>query len=278
VSRERLATLALRAFPAGAWDAQRDEMLATALDASAGSPRRFVGELRDIVRTGVRARATETARVGAARLLADGICLGGAWLMTLALSTLLAQRARGMEDALLAWPSIALVGAALAMALVGHDRIAGGGALTWTALRLPELLDRHPGVAGLAPEVLPVLCFAVMVLVPRRRSHDLRRVAWLVVPAALVLTLGPPQQEQNPLLLAGVVLAVACVAVASIAMLATDPRLAIACALPLTSVGIDVVVAGPAPELLPLLFLAAAPLALAAGAASTRGLRRRAPI
>jgi hypothetical protein len=92
-------------------------MLATLLDASAGSRMQFARELADLVRLGLRARATQTASVGTRRLIADGLCLAGAWLLTLDLSTLLSQRARGLHDPLLAWPSIALLAAVLAVAI-----------------------------------------------------------------------------------------------------------------------------------------------------------------
>ena len=74
----------------------------------------------------------------------------------------------------------ALLVAALALALVGRDRLAGAGALAWTALRLPSLWDHHPGIVNLAPEVLPVVCFCVTLLAPRRRAADLR-LGWLIV-------------------------------------------------------------------------------------------------
>ena len=182
-------------------------MLATLHDVSAGSRRSFAREIADLVRLGLRMRAASTASAGARRLLADGLCLAAVWLMTLDVSTLLSQRARGMHDPLLSAPSIALLAAVLALALIGHDRLAGAGALVWTALRLPALWDHHAGLVNLAPEVLPIVCFCVLVLAPRRRAPDLRRLAWLLVPATLVAAAGPPPGEASPLLVAGVLLA-----------------------------------------------------------------------
>ena len=118
--------------------------------------------------------------------------------MTLDVSTLLSQRARGMRDPLLSSPSLALLAAVLALALVGYDRLAGAGALVWTALRLPALWDHHAGIVNLAPEVLPVICFCVLVLAPRRRAPDLRRLAWLLVPATLVATAGAAARRGLP--------------------------------------------------------------------------------
>ena len=198
MTRERLAVVALQAYPAAGRAERGEEMLATLLDASAGSRRRFAREVIDLARLGLRARATQTATAGAGRLVADGVCLAGVWLMTVDLVTLVSWRYRGMHGPLLGWPSIALLAAALALALIGADRLAGAGALVWTALRLPELLLYHPGSAGVVVEVLPALCFAVMALAPRRRALDLSRLAWLLVPVALVAICGPPKDEHTP--------------------------------------------------------------------------------
>jgi hypothetical protein len=249
-------------------------MLATLHDVSAGSRRGFAREIADLVRLGLRTRATATASVGARRLIADGLCLAAVWLMTLDASTLVTQRARGMHDPLLAPAPLALLVAALALALVGRDRLAGAGALAWTALRLPSLWDHHPGIVNLASEALPIVCFCVMVLAPRRRATDLRRLGWLIVPATLVLTLAPPNGERSPLLLAYVVLGAILLTAFALAMLPTDPRLAIAGAISLSTLGVAVVIhhhdaAAPAT-----VFVAAAPLAIAVAVARTRRLRR----
>ena len=135
-----------------------------------------------------------------------------------------------------------MLAAVLALALIGYDRLAGAGALVWTALRLPALWDHHAGLVNLAPEVLPIVCFCVLVLAPRRRAPDPRRLAWLLVPATLVAAAGPPPGEASPLLVAGVLLAALLVVVAAVALLPTDPRLAIAGAVSLSNLGIAVVV------------------------------------
>jgi amino acid transporter len=121
-----------------------------------------------------------------------------------------------------------------------------------------------------------VACFAVLALAPRRRPSDLRGLGWLVVPATLVATLGPPKYEQSPLLLAIVAIAAILVVVYAIAMLSTDPRVAIAGAVPLSSLGLGVT--GSAADAVALLFLAAAPVVLAVTVTRIRHLRRRAPL
>ena len=259
MSRERIAGLALLSYPADAREARGEEMLATLHDVSAGSRRGFAREIADLVRLGLRRRATSTASVGARRLIADGLCLAAVWLM---------------NDPLLAPAPLALLVAALALALISRDRLAGAAALAWTALRMPSLWDHHPGIVNLAPELLPILCFCVMVLAPRRRATDLRRLGWLIVPATLVLTLAPPNGERSPLLLAYVLLGAVLVTAFALAMLPTDPRLAIAGAVSLSTLGVSVVIhhhdaAAPA-----ILFVAAAPLVLAVAVTRTRHLRR----
>jgi len=113
-----------------------------------------------------------------------------------------------------------------------------------------------------------------MVLAPRRRSADLRRLGWLIVPATLVLTLAPPNGERSPLLLAYVALGALLVTAFAVAMLPTDPRLAIAGAVSLSTVGLSVVVHHHDASAPASLFLAAAPVAIAIAIARTRRLRR----
>ena len=274
MSRERIAGLALLCYPSDAREARGDEMLAPLHDVSAGSRRGFAREIADLARLGLRTRATATASAGARRLIADGLCLAAVWLMTLDASTLVTQRARGMHDPLLAPAPLALLVAALALGLIGRDRLAGAAALAWTALRMPALWEHHPGIVNLAPEVLPILCFGAMVLAPRRRATDLRRLGWLIVPATLVLALAPPSGEQSPLLVAYVALGAILVTAFAVALLPTDPRPAIAGAVSLSTLGVAVVIhhhdaAAPAT-----LFVAAAPLAIAVAAARPRHLRR----
>jgi hypothetical protein len=173
-------------------------------------------------------------------VVADGLCLAAVWLMTLDLSTLLAQTVRGMHDPLLAPPSLVLLGVALALALVGYDRIAGAAALVWVAARLPALLDHRPGMAlaVLVATVPSLTCFAVLTAAPRRRAPDPRRLAWLLVPATLVLAFGPPKPDQSPLLLALVVIIVLLVMLYALATVSTDPRVAIAGAVAVSAIGL----------------------------------------
>ena len=242
MSRELLVRAGLRAYPPDVRETRGLEMTGTLLDVSAGSVSRFARELLSLVRIGLHTRATRVAAAGPRRVVADGVCLAAVWLLTLALSTLLAQTVRGMHDPLLAPASIGLLAVALCLALIGLDRPAGIAARLWTAARMPALIDHDPrgrsAIAVLADTLPSVLCFTVLVLAPRRRRVDLRGLVWLIVPATLVATLGPPNYEQSPLLKAVVLLAALLVVIYAVAMLLTDPRIAIAGTIPLAMLGL----------------------------------------
>jgi hypothetical protein len=255
MNRERLATLILRAMPREVRDLQGQEMVDTLLDLSEGSRVRLGLELAELLRVGMRMRAAETARPGPRRLLADGFCRGAILVMTLDLSTMLAQRLDGVEDPLLSWVSISALGVILAVALFGAERLAGAAALAWTAARFPQLVAHNHGFNGVAPTIVPLICFGVLVVNPRERSLDLRRIAWLLTPIALVAAYAP-RGGSGPI---AVIVSLAAIAfmVAAMLKLPTDPRLAIACALPATYVGLMV---GGAPVLPALLLAFGAPL------------------
>jgi hypothetical protein len=139
-------------------------------------------------------------------------------------------------------------------------------------------MDRHPGIVGLIPEVIPAVCFTVMVLAPRRRAPDLHRLAWLVLPVVLVLLFGPRDNGQNPILVAGVLLAVILVVAFALSMLPTDPRMAIAGAVPLSNLAIAVVCTDHDTSVLAWLTAAAAPAVLTVAITRTRRLQRRTPV
>lgn len=257
MSRERLATIALYALPRELRISQGEEMVGTLVDSSTGSRARLACELADLLRTGLRARASQTACIEPRRLLADGFCRGAILLMTLDLSTLLSQRLDGVEDPLLSLTSICALGVILAVALIGAERLAGIAALAWTAARFPELLAHNHSFDGIAPTIVPLICFSVMVVSPRRRRLDPRRIAWLLAPAALVAAYAP-RGGNGPLTVIVSLVAIFFVLVAAL-KIPTDPRLAIACALPATYVGL--MVAG-TPVLPALLLSLCAPLVM----------------
>lgn len=221
--RERIVRAALRAYPATVQRSQGREMLATLLDSSDGSTRAFIVELFGLLRGGLRSRACSTAAAPIRRVIADGFCL--AWVLWIALALCTVQ-----SSFLPSW-QFWLAAAALALALVGYDRLAGLVGLVWIAFVLaPEAISpRHIGVVSFLHLGVAAFLFA-MILAPRRRTRDLRALLWLapIAAAAYASSLDPS------------VLRIAAVAVslAGLASLPTNPRLAIAIALVWTSIGI----------------------------------------
>jgi hypothetical protein len=241
MKRERLAALAVRAYPD---NALADEIKSTALDVGAGSRTRFVRELAGLTRAGLRERATRIATVGPARLILDGFCLAAVWSMTLDFAVTLSQRyGREMHDPLLIWPLTAMLAVAVCLAFVGYDRPAGVVLLAWSAARLPALAANDAALASLPAVAL----YAVLVVRPRRRERDLRGLVFLAVPLGLFATFGPPTYEQSPLMIGIVACAAVAMIVGAIAALPTDPRVALAGAVLVTWLGIDAIGKGGAP-------------------------------
>jgi hypothetical protein len=273
MKRERAARAALHAFPATVRAAQGEEMLGTLLDVSATSRGRYLLELIGLVRSGMRARATETARAGARRVVADGVCLGAVWLLTLFLSSELGNRIRGFDPLgpwhpLSPW-SLAPLGAALALALIGYDRLAAATALMFVATLVADPAWRALTVSRRELMLVPVLCFITLGLAPRRRKPNHRRLAWLLLTAALAVASSTSDDPTAAIL----ILALLFLLPPALATLRTDPRLAIACAVPATSFGIHMAQDRGGPGVLGVLFLSAAPLILAIAVTRTRHLQ-----
>ena len=250
-------------------------MLGTLLDVSATSRRRLVLELVDLVRAGMRARATQTAKAGPRRVVADGFCLGALWLLTLFLASELGNRIRGF-DPLGPWDpisplGIALLGAALALALIGYDRFAGATALLFVATTVADPSWRDLTNSRRELMVVPVVCFIVLMLSPRRRKPDGRRLAWLALTAALAAASSTSEDPTAAILILALVFLVPL----ALATLGTDPRLAIACALPATSFGVYMAQDPGGAGILGVLFLAAAPVILLIVVTRTRHLQAR---
>jgi hypothetical protein len=266
VNRERVGAAVLAAYPADTRAAQGAEMLGTLLEVSADSTVRFAAEAGDLLRLGLRARAVQIGAVGARRLLADGACLAGTFLLAEDLAT--ALHSRGVLHAVYSPASMAVLAVVLIVALGGHDRIAGTGALVWIGLRFSGVMA-GTGVAAYSATVLPVICLGVMVLIPRGRiSREPLIVRYAVdVLVALVVLAGG----------LGGVSAIFAVAAATVfgviaaVLLTTDPRPAIAVALVAANVGIEKVGSG-RPALTMLMLTTAAPVVLALTVARTRRL------
>src|SRR6185503_13783337 len=92
-----------------------------------------------------------------------------------------------------------------------------------------------------------VALYAVLVVRPRRRDRDLRGLVYLAVPLGLFATFGPPDYEQSQLMVGIVACTAVAVIVGAIASLPTDPRVALAGAVFVTWLGIDLIGRGDAP-------------------------------
>jgi hypothetical protein len=229
MTRERIVRAVLRVYPQAVRQAHGDEMLSTLLDSSDGSPRAFIREIYELIRAGLRSRSRAIADARLRRLVADGLCLAGVLWMAISICTMFRFRSPHWQFWLLA--------TALSFALVGYDRIAGGLALGQIALVVVitasqlHNLGAMPFAVGW--HVGPAAFFLVMVFAPRRRTHHLRSLIWLIPLAAVAYasSLSPGALDMTSI-------SFFAVSLAGLASLPTDPRLAIAAASVWTSIGI----------------------------------------
>lgn len=283
MSRERIVRFALRSYPQEIRASKGTEMLGTLLDSSGQSNAAFARELVDLARRGLSARATSTAQVGARRLIADGLCWGGialiAELLCVRVANYITFGQSSAEPGGWVW-EIALLAAGLVLALVGYDRIAGICALSFLAVVIGASRQAFDGGSLLLPDlIVGVVCFAPMLIAPRRRTHDMRQLAWLFAIAALGAAFYWPRPIDG--LVALYILPLSVALPFALALLPTDPRLAIAWSLVAAFVGMgalaQAVQQGRLTLALPLTVIAltAAPFALAITVTRTRSLTRR---
>ena len=248
--RERIGQAALRAYPPAVRQTRGLEMLGMVLDAGEQSNRAFGRESASLVLGGLRERGSITARAGIRRLIADSCCQAVLiLLMLLTISLLSTELSAGPSQQLVVQQ--VMLGAILAGALIGFERIAAIGGLAAFAAFGP--LGPHTPLVGLARVLVPIACLLVMVRAPQRRPRDPRRLLWLV-PVLVLAALTTHAQVSLPEVLAFI-------SVGGLLRLLYDPRLAIACSL----VWIPVLLTGAArqaPASLPLLGL---PVAMAVG-------------
>jgi hypothetical protein len=227
MTRERLARVALLAYPRGVRAARGEEMIGTLLDVSGHSRAAYGRELAALVGNGLRARSSPSAQPSAARVIADGLCYAGIAMLALITASLVGVSVRfpqTLSHSTQVW-HLLLLGGCLSAALVGYDRIAAAGALASIAIVITGPY-RGSAVAPLVVEALPVVCFAVMLIMPRYQARRARRIAWLV-PIAALGALGHGMGPSSYLVLAPLAVAVP----VALARIARDPRLAIACSL-----------------------------------------------
>jgi hypothetical protein len=235
VIRERIGRTALRAYPPESRASRGDEMLGTLLDAGQGSVATFCRESGSLVLAGLRERAVITANVGTRRLIADGcgqaISVLIVWLLR---NGVLAEIRYSAAASARSTVALVVLGVLLACTVVGYDRLAGVCGFVLT-VGLLLLADPHAPLrtrsVSLAITLVPIICFAVMALVPRVSRPDPRRLLWLA-PVAAVAAILPSSQ-------AGGLAFLAVISLAALVRLPADPRLAFACGLAWTALGLS---------------------------------------
>lgn len=270
MTREQIAALALRAYPERVRATRGPEMLATLLDTSEGSMLALTREIADLLRSGLRLRSRATAAHGLARLVADGFCLGAMLAIAARISTSVGFQPGRWQF----W----LIAAALALALVGYDRIAGLVGLGWILLTNP--VDPFGGhVVTVYRTAVPLVLaldlglavpLLVMVLAPRRRPREYRRLLWLAPVGAVgwAWSLGT----------GAYVVAIFGVSLAGLASLPANPRLAIAVSLWWTSIAVELaLLANGALSPLWIGLALPTPIVLALTVARVRHLQRHTP-
>jgi hypothetical protein len=218
--RERIGRAVLRAYPRALRQARGLEMLGMLLDAGEQSCRAFVRESWSLVLGGLGERRAIARRAGNCRLIADSCCQAVLiWLTLLMISAVNIEIIAGPRQRLL----IQEVGLAaiLALALIGFERIAAVTGLAAIAAFGP--VGPHTQLVMLAKVLVPIACLLVMVLAPRQRPRDARRLVWLM-PVAVLAALGPGGHVGLPE-------ALAVMSIGGLLRLPSDPRFAIACSL-----------------------------------------------
>ena len=211
---DRLARVALLAYPRGVRESRGGEMLGTVLDVSEGSPWRLLVETLVLIRSGLRARASLTAGSGSRRVVATA-CAQGATVWGLVLliayfqldrmilgSSGVAQGEGGLFFTQWVTGEVglfltqALIAVSVTAALVGYDRTAALWGLAWIGVSLHTDLsasfagwDRAGHVIALL--LVPAACYVAMLLKPRARHRDARRLLWLAAGALVGLAPSP---------------------------------------------------------------------------------------
>ena len=152
------------------------------------------------------------------------------WLLTLFFASELGNRIKGFDPRgpwvpMAPW-TLALLGAALVLGLIGYDRLAGATALAFVASVFADPARYDLTTRDRTALLVPVICFVALLLAPRRRQPDPRRLAWLVLVAALAVAAGTRAGDDTMALVGILPLLVLLIPV--FALLRTDPRPAIA--------------------------------------------------
>lgn len=227
MTRKRLASLGLLAYPKSLRSSKGEEIVGTLLDVSGGSNAAYAREIVALIGGGLRVRVGAAGgRQDATRLIADGFCYAGVGMLAFvtALCVGLVSHGPGVDASWL-W-RLLLLAACLSAALAGYDRIAGAGALIWVALGIGAANRAHVAGLQLAVDAVPAACFVIMLTMPRRHARRIRRAGWLIPIAALGAATGGRVISIYPVLAP-----LAVIVPLALVRLPRDPRLAIACSL-----------------------------------------------
>jgi hypothetical protein len=236
MSRERFLRAGLQAYPPSVRNARGEEIVGTLLDASDGSWLRFSAEMLDLVRGGLRARGNVSAAVPLRRLIADACRLT-------ALLWIGVELLRWLTFELEPYPTptswtVALPVLTLVLGLIGLDRLSAGCGLLWLVIANPwvepgfKTLGDTPGWLNglLIKDLVLIICLLAMIVAPRPRHIDPRRLLWLAALAGFaVLDALDMSQPAVPVL---------AISVFGLAAILISPRLAIA--VPLWWIGLAI--------------------------------------
>jgi hypothetical protein len=199
---ERIVGLAMRAYPSEVRNARGDEMLDTVLDVSDRSKARLLRETMALARAGFGARATVACAAGNRRLAFD-VCAQAATATGLLILIICLRADRVLYDShahtaheVASFSYQAFLAIAIAAALIGYDRISALFGLAWIGVLLQYGLGPSPFPAPVTWPIhwvaivsIPLMCYLVMLLAPRARRVDRRRLLWLALAAGLGLAL-----------------------------------------------------------------------------------------
>jgi hypothetical protein len=238
--RERLARLALAAYPADTVQDRGPEMLSTTLEISRGSSLSFLRELVSMVLGGLQARAARTARTGTRRIITDASVRALVILLALSAWGLARQVVGPNPGTGPAWAIV--IWGLLALLLIGYTRPVGVIGASLIAAIVTYVIAGKRGdlaeqLSPLAVIGVPFICCLLLAFDTQPRPRRYARALWLVPIFVLGIVL-PPEPIHGfrpsvgttlPLSYEDRVLLI--VSVVALLRLPYDPRLALGCGL-----------------------------------------------
>ncbi len=197
VIAERLARLAVRAFPQTERAEHGDELVGTACELGADSRTRLVHELLYLVAAGLGARSRQVADLTTGSIVHDGLRLGIQWIVTLSIGTqiraLIYRPGRFAVQGNISMLTLACLASVLVLLLWRLDRAAGALGLIWIChLSFTRLWTGMTMVAVLYLYGAFLVGFLALLRRPRARGFRRSRLFWLLVPALMCASLCLP--------------------------------------------------------------------------------------